>query len=284
MPTEVEETTVAADAIKTMKLYTHLDRIQAELRVAGLGETLTAETLSEYDSMHYLGNEAIRNAIQATNILSETHVLDIGSGLGGPARMMSHYTNCRVDALELQDDLHALATTLTRQCRLQDRVQHYCGNILEWKVSKQYDVVVSWLVFLHISERMKLFEQCAKALVTEGMMYVEDFVKSDNGFTDREQQLLAQEVYVQHTLPTWDQLRIDLLAAGFEIVSMQDMTDSWRNYVSQREEAYAAQINRHERVHGKQGAKGLQVFYQAMKELFRGGTLCGVAYTVRKKA
>jgi hypothetical protein len=60
----------AEDDIKTMKLYTSLDRVENELRNAGIGETesLTPAQLYPYDSMHYEGYDAIEEAVQTLKV------------------------------------------------------------------------------------------------------------------------------------------------------------------------------------------------------------------------
>jgi hypothetical protein len=49
-----------------MKLYTSLERVENELKHAGIGETesLTPSQLYPYDSMHYEGYEAVEAAIR----------------------------------------------------------------------------------------------------------------------------------------------------------------------------------------------------------------------------
>jgi len=294
--------------IKTMKLYTHLDRIDKELEASGLlalsstANTttcpLTASQLSPFDSMHYLGDEAVQEAMRSTNIYTSQStngtvtVLDIGSGLGGPARLLSEWSGCRVDALELQSDLNERARQLTRKCGkdLSDKVHHFCGNFVASDcggipLEREYQAIVSFLVFLHISQRQTLFQNCWKHLKPGGRMYVEDYVRlGDSAMTDRELELLSNEVYVQHELPTWDELKRDLQAQGFHIVSCHEKTQPWCDYVRDREQQYAANLERHEQVYGKESAAALYTFYKAVNELFQGGRLGGVAYTVEKPA
>ena len=62
---------------------------------------------------------------------SSHHVLDVGSGLGGPARHIAHTTDCTVTALELQEDLHKEAENLTRRCNLQQKLNHITGDFLQ---------------------------------------------------------------------------------------------------------------------------------------------------------
>lgn len=276
----------AVDEIKTMKLYTHLERVYHELQELHLpkGFLLDPERLSDIDSLHYCGNQAVLNAIDAANILVGQRVLDIGSGLGGPARMLAHYTDCHVDAYELQPDLHEMAQTLTECCGLTSKVRHIQGDFLSADVPpNNYDAIVSWLVFLHINNRDKLFEKCAHTLKDQGIMYVEDLITRDNtSFTINEREMLAKDVYVNHPLPTMELLQQELTRAGFEIVEMRDMTKCWTEFVVQRFQAYQTNLARHQRVHGVECANELFKFFQAMKILFQGGHLGGIAYKVKK--
>ena len=65
-------------------------------------------------------------------LLSSSHkILDVGSGLGGPARHLAHTTNCSVTCLELQEDLHSEGQDLTRRCNLQEKVTHISGDFLK---------------------------------------------------------------------------------------------------------------------------------------------------------
>ena len=109
----------AADAIKTMKLYSSFERVDNELRELGIadGAKLDAATLFPFDSLHYEGTDACDAAIAA--LRDETRVvLDIGSGVGGPARYLAARAGWRVAALELQPDAHAKARELTARCGL----------------------------------------------------------------------------------------------------------------------------------------------------------------------
>ena len=52
-------------AIKTMKLYSHFERVDNELRAKGFkdGDSLTLEALQNYDHMNYRGQEGVRVCI-----------------------------------------------------------------------------------------------------------------------------------------------------------------------------------------------------------------------------
>lgn len=58
-------------------------------------------------------------------------VINIGSGLGGPARYLAGAAGARVLACELQGELHGAARELTARCGLGDRVAHVAGDFCE---------------------------------------------------------------------------------------------------------------------------------------------------------
>src|SRR6056300_1066703 len=126
------------DGIKTMKLYSHVERIQREVERCGMlnSDSIDPIALSEIDCMHYEGNDAIDDVVKAMGLDSSKKVLDVGSGFGGVARVLSSSSKCTTVALELQSDIHQLAEDLTRRCNLSDLVQHVQGDILNYDLSK----------------------------------------------------------------------------------------------------------------------------------------------------
>src|SRR5271165_7088574 len=121
-------------AIESIPLYTHLDRINSLLAALGIGPTdpIRPEQLFPLDQWHYHGTNAIRAAADRLSLGPASRVLEIGSGIGGPARYLAHTTGCQVTALELQPKVHAIAADLTRRCGLDGRVLHVCGDALLW--------------------------------------------------------------------------------------------------------------------------------------------------------
>ena len=143
--------TAAPPDIKTMQLYRKVERIHNELRARGINdhEALRVEDLVALDQYHYHGTAAVDAAISALSLGPNGQVLDVGAGIGGPARYMAFKTGCRVTALELQSDLDRTAAGLTERCGLGGRVSHLCGDILSGMMDGGgFDALVSMLVFL----------------------------------------------------------------------------------------------------------------------------------------
>ncbi len=107
-------------SIAGMPLYTNLDRIARGLSAHGIGATdpFPPELLFDLDQWHYHGIDAIRAAADRLQLGPTSRVLDIGSGVGGPARYLAYTIGCRVTALELQPELNAIAADLTQRSGL----------------------------------------------------------------------------------------------------------------------------------------------------------------------
>jgi cyclopropane fatty-acyl-phospholipid synthase-like methyltransferase len=205
--------------IKSMKLYQHVERVERELHAGGFSvdDRLEIETLEPLDQLHYHGRSAVQDAIEELELTPASRVLDVGSGLGGPARVIAAETQAQVTAIELQDDLNRLARSLTRRCGLDDRIEHRRADILTASLpAGEYDVVVSWLTFLHIPERESLLSRCLQRLRPGGRILVEDF-HARRQLTDRERELLSDEVYCQR-LDALADYRAMIEEAGFEAI------------------------------------------------------------------
>jgi len=109
--------------IKSMKLYHHVDRVLTELRQMGKEDEgpLSVDELTPFDQLHYHGTEAVDHAVRATGVSASSSVLEIGSGLGGPARHIAATVGAQVTALELQSDQNLLASNLTARCGLAEK-------------------------------------------------------------------------------------------------------------------------------------------------------------------
>ena len=108
-------------------------------------------------------------------INSKTRILDVGSGIGGPARYIADKTGAKITAIELQADQNDLAINLTKKCGLSNQVSHICGDILNYNFQNQrFDIVVSWLTLYHISDHQTLLKKLYDLLNPNGLFFTED--------------------------------------------------------------------------------------------------------------
>jgi len=263
--------------LKSMPLYKDVNRIYAEMAAAGIDidNDLTASDLTAFDQYHYHGTDAVDVAIASLDIQSDDCVLEIGSGIGGPARHIAETTGAKVIAVELQPDLDETARDLTQRCGLTERIDHVCGDVLEYSPGDlQFDVIVSWLAFFHIEQREELLARCKKWLKSSGGLFVEDLFAGDE-FTSAEQEELDVILFSRY-LPSRDVYEADFRTAGFSIIEISDMSEDWRQFTHERYESFCGNQQRLEAVHGEELVAGLDSFYGTVARLFKGGHLGGM--------
>ncbi len=272
-----------ARQIKSMKLYTHIGRIHNELVEMGRGpgDALCATQISAFDQLHYHGTSAVDDAIARMGLCADTRVLEIGSGLGGPARHITHRTGAQVLALELQPDQHRLATELTARCGLSSRVRHVCGDFLthDWQ-GLEFDAIVSWLALFHIPDRQALLDRSRGLLVHHGLFYAEDLYRR-RPMTSQASAELATGMYAAY-LPDYATYQQDFAEAGFDVLTCEDLSDDWTEFTTQRLQDHHTQRDRHIRVHGEPTYRVLAEFYDLVNRHFRSGALGGVRILARR--
>ncbi len=260
-----------------MPLYRDVDRVYNEIAALGLGDadTLSAGDLATFDQYHYHGTEAVDAAIELLGIGADDRVLEIGSGIGGPARHIAANTGASVIALELQPDLNDLATDLTRRCGLSDRVEHVCADVLDYSPGgSEFDAIVSWLALFHIEQRGQLLSHCMAWLKPSGRLFVEDLYARGVP-THAEEQDLNVILYSRY-LPDFETYASDYREAGFMNLKVDDLSENWRQFTHERYVAFCNDRQQLEQLHGEVIVDGLESFYAAVDRLFSGGNLGGL--------
>ena len=103
-------------------------------------------------------------------------MLDIGSGIGGPARTLAAEFGCRVTGLDVTEAFCRAATMLTGWLRLQDRVTFRHGNALDMPFGDAaFDVAWSQNSMMNIEDKATLFREVHRVL-RPGGLFVFDVV------------------------------------------------------------------------------------------------------------
>ena len=266
--------------IEKMPLYVDVHRINNALAELGIGpdDPLTPGQLFPFDQFHYHGTDAVRAAAGLIGLGRSSRVLEVGSGLGGPARYLAHTTGCQVTALELQRPLHDLAAQLTRRCGLDSRVTHVRGDALTYPFPQAgFDAVVSWLAVHHIPNRPQLMERLAYAVRLGGHIFIEDLVERAP-FSPEDAETVRQLLYGV-TVTDAESMAQEIDDAGFDEIEMVDMSPSWSTFCAARADAFRKDRDRHIRVHGEETATRLEHFFSTVARLFASGSLGGVRIT-----
>ena len=266
-----------------MKLYNNVDRIFNELREIGksTSSSLLVEDLTKFDQLHYHGTDAIDIFIEKLEINEKIKILDVGSGMGGPARYIANKTGAEITAIELQSDQNNLAKDLTKKCGLSNKVNHICGDILDYDFKNQtFDAVVSWLTLYHIANHKILLKKLFDLLNPNGFFYTEDITSRIN-LSDADRKEIKKEIYGIH-LPYFDKYISNLEQNGFKLIFSEDMSSSWTDFTKERIKKYNSEKERNIRVHGKEVYDSLNSFYNFVGQYFSNGKLGGIRVIAKK--
>jgi cyclopropane fatty-acyl-phospholipid synthase-like methyltransferase len=269
-------------AIESVPLYTELERIDKGLAALGIGpnDRIRPEQLFALDQWHYHGTDAIRAAAEVLRLGPASRVLDVGAGIGGPARFLAQTTGCHVTALELQPRLNAIGSNLTRRCGLAERITHLCGDALSYPLPHAaFDALVSWLAIVHIPDRPRLFARVAPALRAGGGCYIEDLCSRAPFANDDLRDL--REVVFGVTATSIDEYVADMLSAGFRDVVATDLTGDWAPYARARLKAWRENHASYAAVHGEGAYAAQEKFYAVIARLYDSGSLGGVRLVAR---
>ena len=266
--------TIDNSAFESMYWY-RVERINNELKELGCttGE-LRVEDLIPFDQFHPLSTVALDEAANQLGILPSSQVLDIGSGVGGPARYLAQQYQCLVTGVELHPQMCKAAIELTQQTRLSEQVNFYQGDITTIDLKGQsFDYWIAIGVFLHIPDRSTLFSRCFELLKPGGSGYIEDFFQRQT-FTAAEKAQLTNTLACPY-LPTRDRYLVDLAASGFVDLHFEDVTYLWQPWEIQRAIEFEQNKSRHLKVHGEQIVQTVSHFYRVIANLFEKGNIGG---------
>ncbi len=155
-----------------------LDRALAALRAAGQDlEALTVDALAPMDNFHTRGRDATLDLARLADVSAGLRVLDIGGGLGGPARLLAATFGCDVTVLDLTEEFVRVGEDLTRRTGLQDRVRFHHGSALELPfASGSFDLALTQHVSMNIPDKKRLYGEARRVLRPAGRLALHEIV------------------------------------------------------------------------------------------------------------
>ena len=160
-----------------------LDRILAALRAAGIDLTrLTVNDLAPVDEFHSRRRAATEELSRMLAPGPDDHVIDIGSGIGGPARYLAVTYGCRVSGVDLTPAFVETATALTAMVGLGGRVDFRTGSALDLPFpDASFDLAWSQNVAMNIGDRARYYGEIRRVLKPGGRLAIQDVTQGPGG-------------------------------------------------------------------------------------------------------
>ncbi len=138
-------------------------------------EALTIDALAPLDQFHGGGKTATVRLACLAGLHSRMRVLDVGGGLGGPARTLAVEFGCHITVVDLTASYVRAAEALTARLRLGDRVTHYVGNALELPFDDgTFDVVWTQNSGMNIAAKERLYVGFQRVLRPGGLLALQE--------------------------------------------------------------------------------------------------------------
>ena len=154
------------------------ERLKTALTVLGPeDQRLTPQQLAAVDQFHTRGLAATAELAKLARITADSSVLDVGSGVGGPARLLAATYGCRVEGVDLSEPFVDAARYLSARTGQSEQVSFRTASALELPFDDgRFDVVLLQHVAMNISGRERLYREIRRVLKAGGRFATFDVV------------------------------------------------------------------------------------------------------------
>jgi ubiquinone/menaquinone biosynthesis C-methylase UbiE len=200
-------------------------RVREALAAAGKDlERLTNEDLAAIGEFHIRGRKATLELAARMELGAGSHVLDIGSGLGGPARTLAEAYGCRVTGVDLTRSFCEAASAMSAWVGLADKVRFLHGDATSVDLEPgSFDAAMTIHVAMNVPDKHALYAAAKRALKPGRIFAVYDVLQGEGGPVVFPVPW-AREPSISH-LATPAQMRELLAGAGFSVLEEIDSTE-----------------------------------------------------------
>jgi sarcosine/dimethylglycine N-methyltransferase len=222
-----------------------LDGVRAHYRATGLTERLKTalavfgpeeqrllpQQLAALDQFHTRGLGATAELAKLAGITSDMAVLDVGSGVGGPARFLAATYGCRVTGVDLSEPFVDAARYLTERTGQSGQVAFQTASALELPFDDgSFDAVLLQHVAMNIADRVELYREIRRVLKMGGKFATYDVVARGG---EPHYPVPWARTPATSFLVTAEATRKAIEASGFRNVVWQDDSEAAKAWVTQ---------------------------------------------------
>lgn len=155
--------------------------LQAVGRMGLDPDRLNAMDLAPVDEFHVGGLDATQELAAQMELAPGLRILDVGSGIGGPARYFASQHQCKVAGVDLTEEFVQVAESLTRRTKLHHLVEFARASALDLKFNPgSFDRAYMIHVGMNIADKAGVFREVRRVLKPGGMFAIFDILSSQN--------------------------------------------------------------------------------------------------------
>ena len=189
----------------------------------------TIEALAPYDQFHGRGLEATQSIAEHINVARDDHILDVGSGIGGPARYFASRFGCRVTGIDLTAEFCDVARRLNALFGLERQLTIEQGNALSMPfAAASFDGAYSMNVAMNIEDKSALYREIHRVLRPGAWLMLSEIASGPNDGLEYPTPWARTEASSFLTTP--EQTRAGLEQAGFSVALLRDTLAESREF------------------------------------------------------
>jgi sarcosine/dimethylglycine N-methyltransferase len=237
-------------------------------------DAITEEVLQQHDQDHYGGTAATDRLIREAAVRADDVVLDVCSGMGGPARYLAWKTGCDVTGLDLTASRVEGAAELTRVAGLSGSVRFVHGDALAMPFDDaSFTLAIAQESFAHIPDKPRLLGECARVLRAAGRLVFSDIVhRGDLSVEDRQRLFDGMTFSEIATVEAYTEL---LRSTGMDVVRVVDLTEEWTRILVERHAMYRSLESQTVARLGREHFERYDRAYEHFVGLYQKGVLAG---------
>ena len=184
---------------------------------------LTIADLAPLDQFHGGGLGFTRRLADLAGLKPGMHVLDVGGGLGGPARTLAVEFGCLVTVLDLAESYVEAGRMLTSLMGLDDRVTFHVGDALDLPFEGgAFDAVWTQNSGMNIADKERLYAGFRRVIVPGGLLVTQEPLSGP--VQPPIYPLMWAPDPATDFLRAPDEMRAVIAAAGFREISWGEVT------------------------------------------------------------
>jgi len=129
------------------------------------------DILAPIEELHLHGRTATMELAKGVDLNENMRVLDVGCGIGGPARALASKFGCHITGLDLSKEYCHAAQIINERMGLNNNIEIQRGNALDMPFGNAiFDLVLMQHILMNIENKEHLFSQVNRVLSLKGRL------------------------------------------------------------------------------------------------------------------